>query len=152
MSWIRNLRNDQLSGLLLVAVALFVMWENRAYPLGSVQEPGPAYTPLLIAIFLALVGITIVLRGRVSARVADTPWREAPRAIVVLVACGVATFFLEWLGYRLTIAALLVFFLGVVEHRKPLQVTVVSLGFAFLSFYLIGDLLKVPLPVAPWGW
>ena len=152
MSWLRNLRNDQLSGLLLVALALFVVWENRAYPLGTLQEPGPAYTPLLIAIFLALVGITIVLRGRASSRVADTPWAEAPRAVVVLIACGVATFFLESLGYRLTIAALLVFFLGVLERRKPVVVAVVSIGFAILSFYLIGDLLKVPLPVAPWGW
>jgi hypothetical protein len=152
VSWLRSLRNDQLSGLLLVALALFVVWENRAYPLGTLQEPGPAYTPLLIAIFLALVGIAIVLRGRASARVADTPWAEAPRAVVVLIACGVATFFLESLGYRLTIAALLVFFLGVVERRKPVAVAVVSIGFAVLSFYLIGDLLKVPLPVAPWGW
>jgi hypothetical protein len=152
VSWLRNLRNDQLSGLLLVALALFVVWENRAYPLGTLQEPGPAYTPLLIAIFLALVGITIVLRGRASSRVADTPWAEAPRAVVVLIACGVATFFLESLGYRLTIAALLVFFLGVLERRKPVVVAVVSIGFAILSFYLIGDLLKVPLPVAPWGW
>ena len=152
MSWLRNLRNDQLSGLLLVALSLFVIWENQAYPLGTLQEPGPGYTPLLIAIFLALVGITIVLRGRASARMADTPWREAPRAVVVLIACGVATYFLESLGYRLTIAALLVFFLGVVERRKPVPVVVVSISFAFLSFYLIGDLLKVPLPVAPWGW
>lgn len=152
MSFLRKLRNDQLSGLMLVALALFVMWENRAYPLGTVQEPGPAYTPLLIAIFLALAGVVIVLRGGGSHPVADTRWREAPRAVIILIACGVATYVLEWLGYRLTIAALLVFFLGVVERRRPFAVAAVSLGFAFLSFYLIGDLLKVPLPLGPWGW
>jgi hypothetical protein len=152
MSWLRELRNDQLSGLILVALAVFVAWQNRTYPLGTLQEPGPAYTPLLIAIFLGLVGLLIALRGGGSARVADTPWPEAKRAAIILVACGVATYALESLGYRITVAALLVFFLGVLERRKPLMVAAVSIGFSVLSFYLIGDLLRVPLPRAPFGW
>jgi putative tricarboxylic transport membrane protein len=152
MSWLRNPRNDQVSGLMLVALALFVAWENRTYPLGTLQEPGPAYTPLLFAGFLGLMGLLIVLRGRSSPRLAETPWPEAPRALVILIACGVATYVLEPLGYRLTVAALLVFFLGVVERRKPVAVAAVSIGFSVLSFYLIGDLLRVPLPVGPWGW
>ena len=152
MSWLRNLRNDQVSGLMLVALALFVAWQNRAYPLGTLQEPGPGYTPLLFAAFLGLMGVLIVLRGGSSPRLADTSWRGAPRALIILAACGVATYALEPLGYRLTIAALLVFFLGVVERRKPVAVAAVSIGFSVLSFYLIGDLLRVPLPVGPWGW
>jgi hypothetical protein len=152
MSWLRTLRNDQLSGLMLVALALFVAWQNRAYPLGTLQEPGPGYTPLLFAGFLALMGLLVALRAGSSPRLAGTRWPEAPRAVTILIACGVATVALEPLGYRLTIAALLVFFLGVVERRKPLAVAAVSIGFSLLSFYLIGDLLRVPLPVAPWGW
>ena len=152
MSWLRNLRNDQLSGLMLLALALFVAWENRAYPLGTLQEPGPGYTPFLFAGFLALMGLLIVLRGKSSPRVSETAWPEAFRALVILIACGVATYALEPLGYRLTIAALLVFFLGVVERKKPLAVAAVSIGFSLLSFYLIGDLLHVPLPVGVWGW
>jgi putative tricarboxylic transport membrane protein len=152
MSWLRSLRNDQLSGLILLALALFVAWENRTYPLGTLQEPGPGYTPLLFAAFLVLMGLLIVLRGRSSPRLAETSWPEAPRALIILIACGVATYALEPLGYRLTIAALLVFFLGVVERRKPFVVVAVSVGFSLLSFYLIGDLLRVPLPISAWGW
>jgi hypothetical protein len=152
MSWFRTLRNDQLSGFMLLAVALLVAWQNRTYPLGSLQEPGPGYTPLVIAIFLASMSLLIIVRGGSSPRVAETPWTEAPRAIVILIACGVATYALESVGYRLTITALLVFFLGVVERRKPFPVAAVSIGFALLSFYLIADLLKVPLPRGSWGW
>jgi hypothetical protein len=152
MSWLRRLRNDQLSGLMLLALAALVAWQNRTYPLGTLQEPGPGYTPLVVAIFLATTALLIIVRGRSSPHVSDTPWPEAPRAIVILLACGVATYALEEVGYRITIAALLVFFLGVIERRKPLAVAAVSLGFALLSYYLIGDLLKVPLPRGPWGW
>ena len=149
---LRGLRNDQLSGLMLIALALFVGFENRTYPLGSLQEPGPGYTPLLIAVFLGAMGLLIALRGAGSPRFADTRWPEAKRALLILVACGVATYALEAIGYRITIAALLVFFLGVLERRKPVMVATVSIAFSLLSFYLIGVLLRVPLPRGPWGW
>ena len=137
---------------MLLTLAALVAWQNSAYPLGSLQEPGPGYTPLIIAIFLAAMSLLIIVRGRSSPRVTETAWPEAPRAIVILIACGVATYALESVGYRLTITGLLVFFLGVVERRKPLAVAAVSVGFALLSFYLIADLLRVPLPRGSWGW
>ena len=100
MSRLRKLTNDRLSGLMLLALAAFVAWQNRAYPLGTLQEPGPGYTPLLIAAFLGLIGVIIVLRGGSSPGVVETSWREAPRALVILIACGVAAYALEPLGYR----------------------------------------------------
>ena len=148
----RGLRNDQLSGLVLFALALFVGWQNRAYPLGSLQEPGPGYTPLLIAVFLGVTGLLIVVLGGKAQPVRAMRWPEAKRAALILVACAAATYALEHLGYRITIAALIVFFLGVMERKKPLTVAVVAAGFSLLSFYLIGTLLRVPLPVGPWGW
>jgi hypothetical protein len=151
ISALRGLRNDQVSGLLLVALAAFVAWQNRTYPLGTLQEPGPGYTPLLIAGFLGAVGLLIALRGASSPRLADTRWPEAKRAAMILIACGIATYALEAVGYRLTIAALLVFFLGVLERRHPLSVATVSIAFSVASYYLIGVLLRVPLPRGPWG-
>ena len=145
------MRNDQLSGLILFALALFILWQNRAYPFGTLQEPGPGYTPLLIAVFLGAMGLLIALSGAASARLAETKWPEATRAAVILTACGVAVFALERIGYRITIIALLVFLLGVLERRKPLPVAAVAIGFSVLSYYFIGTLLRVPLPRGPGG-
>ena len=146
-----RLRADQFSGLMLLALALYVGWENRAYPLGSLQEPGPGYMPLLLVIFLGATGLLIALWGVKSAPLASMKWTEAMRAVLILAACAVGTFALERIGYRLTVIALLVFFLGVVERRRPLPVALVALGFSFASFYVVGDLLHVPLPRSPWG-
>lgn len=146
-----RLHSDQFSGLMLVALALYVAWENRAYPIGTLQEPGPGYMPLLLAIFLGLTGLLIAIGGSRSQPLGEMQWPEAKRAIVILVACGVAVFALERLGYRLTVIALLVFFLGVVERRRPLPVALVSIGFGLASYYIIADLLHVPLPRSPWG-
>src|SRR5688572_14629819 len=146
-----QLRSDQFSGLMLVALALYVGWENRAYPIGTLQEPGPGYLPMLLVIILGALGILIALWGIRSAPLAAMQWTEAKRAVVMLVVCGIATFALERLGYRITVIALLIFFLGVLERKRPVRVALVALGFAFASFYLVSDVLHVPLPRSPWG-
>ena len=146
-----GLRSDQLSGLMLLALALYVGWENRAYPIGTLQEPGPGYMPLLLAVFLGVAGVLMAVWGGKSAPLASIRWTETKRAVVILVACGVALFALERIGYRLTVIVLLVFFLGVIERRRPLPVALVALGFGLASYYVVGDLLHVPLPRSPWG-
>ena len=146
-----RLRSDQFSGLMLLALAFYVGWENRAYPIGTLQEPGPGYMPLLLAVFLGVAGVLIAVWGGKSAPLASIRWTETKRAVVILVACGVALFALERIGYRLTVIALLVFFLGVIERRRPLPVALVALGFGLASQYVVGDLLHVPLPRSPWG-
>ena len=145
------LRSDQFSGLMLLALALYVGWQNRVYPVGTLSEPGPGYLPLLLAIFLGVMGLLIALWGVRSAPLATMRWTEAPRAVVILIACGVALLVLERIGYRLTVIALLIFFLGVLERKRPVRVALVALGFSFASYYVVGDLLRVPLPRSPWG-
>lgn len=149
MGW--KLRSDQVSGLMLLALALYVWWMNRVYPIGTLSEPGPGYVPLLLAIFMGAMGLLVMLRGARSIPLAEMKWTEAKRAIALLAACGVAAFALERLGYRITIAALLVFFLGVMERRKPMMVIAVGIGFPLVTYYIFSTLLRVSLPDSPWG-
>ena len=57
----------------------------------------------------------------------------------------------ERLGYRLTMVALLIFFLGVVERRNWIAAVVVAIGFSLISYLVFATWLRVPLPVGPWG-
>jgi hypothetical protein len=147
----RGLRSDQVAGLMLIALALYVGWMNRVYPLGTLQEPGPGYVPLILAVFLGVTGLLVVIGGAHSAPLAALEWHERWRAIAILAACAFAAYGLERVGYRITMAALLVFFLGALERKHPLTVAAVALGFAFATYYLFASLLRVPLPVSPWG-
>jgi hypothetical protein len=146
-----GVRRDHFSGVMLVLIALYVGIANREYPIGTLQEPGPGFMPLVLAIFLGAMGLLITLWGLHSRPIATLQWTEARRAVIVLAACGVAAFALERIGYRLTVLAFMVFFLGVVERKHPIAVVLVSVGFAFASFYIVGDVLDVPLPRSPWG-
>jgi putative tricarboxylic transport membrane protein len=146
-----GLRSDQFSGSMLTALALYLAWANRDYPLGTLSEPGPGYLPLTLAIFLGAIGLLIALGGSRSARLKAMQWPEATRAVIIVLACAGATLLLESLGYRITVIALLIFLLGIVERKSPAATALVALGFGFGSFYVVGDLLHVPLPRSPWG-
>ncbi len=146
-----GLRNEQLSGLLLTLFALVLAWQNRVYPLGSLHDPGPGYVPLLLAVFLGVMGLLIAALGGKSAPVSSIPWPEARRAALVLIVCAFGAFALERIGYRLTMIALLIFFLGVIERKRPLRVAAVAIGFSLLSYLLFATLLRVQLPRSPWG-
>lgn len=146
-----GVRSDQVSGLVLLGIALLVIWFNREFPVGTLADPGPGYVPLILACTLGGIGLVVAAMGAGSQSLAETGWPEGTRALIIMAACVAATFALERIGYRLTTAAFLVFFLGVIERKHPLAVVLVSAGFSAASFYVIGTLLKVPLPVGPWG-
>ncbi len=147
----RGLSSDRVSGAALLLLALFVAWQNRAYPVGSLHDPGPGYLPLAICIFLGAMGLLIAVFGGASGAISRMRWPEFGHAVVVLAACGAATLALEPLGYRLTMLALLIFFLGVVERKGWLAVLLVSGGFSFISYFVFATWLRVPLPLGPGG-
>jgi putative tricarboxylic transport membrane protein len=144
-------KSDQVSGLMLLALAVWIGWMNREFPVGTLSDPGPGYVPLLLAVALGAIGLMVAVFGSRSVALGAIRWPEAGRAAVILIACALVTLALERIGYRLSIMVFLVFFLGVVERKKPLVVALVAAGFSLASFYVIGDLLKVPLPRGPWG-
>ncbi|MDH3287389.1 MAG: tripartite tricarboxylate transporter TctB family protein [Betaproteobacteria bacterium] len=147
----RRVRSDQFSGLMLVAFALYVVWANRVYPVGTVHVPGPGFMPLALAIFFGSMGLLIAAGGARSRPLIEMRWTEAKRAVTILLAAVVGVVALEAVGYRLTIMVLLVFLMGVIERKPPVMVAILSIGFAFLSYYVVADLLLVPLPRSPWG-
>lgn len=145
-----SLGSDRLSGTLLLLLALFVLWQNRAYPIGTLTEPGAGFLPLFLGIAFAITSALIAWYGADALPVKDIGWGEAPRAIAILVACGIAACVFEWLGYRLTIFALLVFLLGVIERKPILAVLSIAVCFSLLSYFVFFNLLDVQLPRSPW--
>jgi hypothetical protein len=144
------LTRDRVAGIVLVLVAVAMAWESRLLPLGTWRNPGAAYMPLLTAAVLGLMGLVVALRGGGPALQAIA-WPEARHAALLLGACAFAAWALERLGYRITTALMVLFFLGVLERRNPIAAVVVALALAFGSVYLFSDLLRVPLPRGPWN-
>jgi hypothetical protein len=141
---------DRVAGMVLVLAAIAIAFEARVLPLGTLHRPGPAYMPLVTAGLLGLMGAFVALRGG-GPSLGALAWPEARHAALLLAACAFAAYALERLGYRLTTAIMVLFFLGLLERRNPIAVVATAVGLSWGSFYLFSNLLRVPLPLGPWN-
>ena len=144
---------DRVGGVALALLSLGVIEETwrLSLPIGSLHNPGPGYAPVLLAVILLLFGAALAVFGGTGARVSSLGWAEWPHAVAILGACAFAALGLERLGYRLTVAAMLGFLVGVVERRSLVTTVVLMVAFALGTFFLFDTLLRVPLPRGPGG-
>ena len=115
---IRALTTDRVAGAALTLFGLFVIWESRTLPLGTLRNPGPAFLPIALALLVAGFGGVIVALGARAPRLGDVDWQGWRHAVAIFAACGFAALALERIGYRPTVTITLLFLVGVVERRR----------------------------------
>jgi len=142
---------DRAAGLALVLIGLVAAVESRAFPLGTLHRPGPAFTPLLLALLLIAFGVGLFAMGSRAPRLTDVGWHEWRHAAAIFGACAFTAWGIERLGYRLTMAAVVAFLLLVVERRGWALGLALTVAVAWGSFLLFDTLLHVPLPRGPFG-
>jgi hypothetical protein len=157
----RQAGRQRLGTLAIAATGAFFIWRSLvALPLGTIDNPGPAAMPLLLAVLL-IVSALWSLGGTSSGLLdpAATDDNEAPdadrgggrHAILVIAALLAAAVALDRLGYRLTILCLLLFFFAFVERKPIVSALIVSIALSFGSHALFVHVLKIPLPSGPMG-
>jgi putative tricarboxylic transport membrane protein len=137
---------DRISGIALLILAVFVAVETRVLPLGSHQNPGPAYLPLLLASILAVLAVVLIVRTKGSPPWKSLQWKEKFHAGAIIGCCFLATFCVEPLGYRITMILILGFLFGVLERVKIWWALILALALSWGSFWVFDTLLMVPLP------
>jgi hypothetical protein len=142
---------ERVAGAGVAVFALFVLWQSRALPLGSLANPGPAYMPVALATLLLLGGVAIAVLGGDAPPLRSLGFGEWRHAVAIFAACAFAALALERLGYRLTIFLALLFLLGVVERKRPVAALVFAVAFAAGTYFLFDTLLRVQLPRGPFG-
>jgi hypothetical protein len=145
------LTTDRVAGGALVVFGLIAVWESRQFPLGSISRPGPAYMPTVLALLLIVFGVAVALMGARSQPFAAVRWHEWRHAVGIFAACAFAAWSLNRLGFRLTMACVLVFLLLVLERKGVITTAIITLAIAWGSFFLFDTFLRVPLPRGPFG-
>ena len=151
--------HQRIGALALVAVGLLFIWKSLAdLPFGTIDNPGPGIAPLALAVLLVAAALWSIADSPPTVADGfghDDEPRPEPGAMrhAVFVILGIVAAALAFgvVGYRLTILGLLLFYLGVVERKPLIPVLLVSFGIAFGSYALFVHVLKVSLPIGPWG-
>jgi Tripartite tricarboxylate transporter TctB family len=147
------MRSERVSGVALALLAALVLeecWRLRL-PLGTLATPGPAYMPVLLALALLGAGALIVTLGRDTTTLGALGWRQWRHTLAILTACSFVALALERVGYRLTMALVIAFLLGVVERKGPVGTLALAVGLAAGTYFVFDTLLRVQLPRGPFG-
>jgi putative tricarboxylic transport membrane protein len=145
--------NDAITGAVLLALGLVILWHIQGFPPMPGQRFGPAWFPGIIAAGLAGCGLVLMVQGVRG----HAPWvtldgwmrRARPLAGFASVIAGLVAYVVlaDPLGFHLTGFLLLLLWMRILGTRWPtaLAVAIVSPVVLHLAFY---KLLRVPLP---WG-
>lgn len=140
---------DRVAGAALGLLAVLVMWESRRLPLGSFHNPGPAYVPVLLSLLLLGFAVAIVVRGAAAPLLSGVGWGEWRHAVAILGSCAFTAVALERLGYRLTLAAAVLFLVAVIERKSLVLSVVFAVVMAWGSYFVFDTILRVQLPRGP---
>jgi putative tricarboxylic transport membrane protein len=146
---------DRILGVGAVLLAIPVGAASWGFGVGIPKSPGAGFWPLLIAVVMVGLGLSLILHPTPNAMTASGKSRWGKFGISL----GTLTFYvvaLEPLGYLLTTAVMLFAQLRWVESRSRQSSAGIAIVTAVASLILFRVLLKVSLPDGviplPRGW
>ena len=147
---------DRILGVGAIVLAIPVGAASWGFGVGRPKSPGAGFWPLLIAVAMFGLGLSLILRPSPATAVtatSDSRWDKFGIALGTLAFYVVA---LVPLGYLMTTAVMLFAQLRWVESRSWRSSAWVAILTAVISLVLFRSLLKVSLPAGviplPRGW
>ena len=147
-----------ISGLVLIALALFAIYITRDLPQGTLRAMGPAMLPRWLAIGVGLCGLGLAVSAflQVGQALEQFTFRGP-----VMVTLGVMAFFATIRGLQfdfasipqlgLIVAGPLAMFIGgfATPEVRWRELMILALALTAFCMILFGDLLNLPIPMYP---
>lgn len=125
-------------GLLVAAVTAWIAWNN--YPLGTLDRPGSAFFPLLVAALMAVASVIALVEAR-GATFGYEPiaWRRFGIAAgVILAGAGLLPIFGFVPVALVGTTGLAILIEGKFRWKIPVTMTLVTFGIWFVFEHLLG--------------
>lgn len=136
------------TALLLGLIVAIISWTHN---LGTLARPGPFMLPLLTALCLAATGLYSLLRNLKAKehnnKKPDEPLDRSPfKVVAIVLAIGVYTAILSWIGYLVSTFLLLVFLFKAAGFDKWSHIVLAAFLVTAFSYLLFGYALKLRFP------
>ena len=148
-----TLRADHVAGAGFVVFGLTIIALSGDLPVGQLSMPGSGFLPMIVAVLTIVFGLALIARASSeSTPFADISWSDGKHAVMVtaITAAGIALY--TMLGFIITMAAMMIALLVVIERRNPLRAAGYSVAIVMLTYVSFEYLLKTPLPESPFSY
>jgi putative tricarboxylic transport membrane protein len=141
---------DRWSGLVLVGLALYIVFEAARLRFGSVSMPGPGFFPLLLSIALVVLAVCVVGSSVAIFGLPKTIRFEngTSHAMFTFGAICAVAVVIEQLGFMICATALMIVLLRWIS-RLSWRVSVLTAMGSVSVVYAIFTRLGVPFPRGP---
>ena len=143
------------SGLILFSGGVLYLVSQFSTAADEFRALSPKFFPDLLGWVLLFLGAVIFVQGmrRPPARVfTERPERAAVvRAVLFILLVGLYLRFLPVFGFLSVTAIFMILTQGLLGEKSIVMNLLRSGVFVFLVNYLFSGLLRVPLPLGPWG-
>ena len=146
-----TLRRDHVAGGAMIAFGLAAYAISGDLPFGTLASPGPGMLPLLAIGLVVGLGAVLVVQAGQSPPFASIAWPDLAHAARIVLVTAVSLLLYERLGFLLTVSALLVVMLVVIERRPWLPALSYAVGVPLLAYLLLAKLLKSQIPIGILG-
>jgi putative tricarboxylic transport membrane protein len=149
------IKAEKVTCLLFFLLAVFIGFESIKYPLGTIDNPGPGFLPLLLGITMAVMTIALAVRvwKNGPAKVHHTFWPEKgglSKVSLAFLTVLLFTALLEITGYMINIFFLFLILLRPIGRQKWIWSISISVGATLVSYLLFDRWLMIPLPRGIW--
>jgi hypothetical protein len=141
-------QSDFWCGLLFLTAGVAIAVLARQYRIGSAARMGPGFFPMLLGGVLAFLGLTLAIPAllRDGEKFPRLHWRPLVMVLLSIAAFGVT---LEYLGFALAVAALVVVGGFADPDLRPIETAGLAVFLVMFSVAIFVGLLGMPLTVWP---
>jgi len=137
---------DRLYGFIIFFLGMIIFWQGRYLDVGNLQEPGPGFFPILVAILMMILSLFLIISRRKS----EGKFFFAKPSIHVLIVFVVLlaySFTLEYLGFIIVSFLLMTYLFKAFGGSKKWRGAVLwALASVVLAYLLFNVLLEGNLP------
>ena len=141
---------DFFQGLLWLCIGVGVLFFSSSYSMGTLSEPGPGALPFGLGLVFVLLSLILLFRSWRSKPSEDekrlafgSRWRKI---FMIILFLALVTFFLESLGYLLSIFLMITLSMLIMEPKRWVSAVLLGIISSFSSYMLFDVWLKVQLP------
>jgi hypothetical protein len=141
-----TLRSDHVAGAGFVAFGALVIALSGDLPTGQLSMPGSGFLPKIVAVLTIIFGLALIARAQESPPFAELSWGDGKHALMVTAITAAAIALYTRLGFLITMTAMMIALLILIERRRPLYAAAYSVAIVAFTYVCFVYGLKTPLP------